>query len=306
MGLIGFIIGVSCIGILVGACLMPGNSTRTIGVIILPISILVFISGIIIIIRKGQETQKREAREKQEALERETRKQQEAKEKAEQEAKLLQNKKYYEQMSKLCESSISIFESMPKYLVNAEKYLDQAQYNFKYNAFAPFWDSIENATQNLAQYYRCIKDINNDLSKYKVLVKENNGKPLPYPLSIQSITSLPVGKITSERMNNIIWEAQRNFQFAMIYEQRKTNQILVAGFTNLANALSQMTYTITNAISELSESVNTMSTEVNSSISNFDLKMGNIINGTDRYREDQAIREKKTIELLDNIRRGER
>ena len=58
-----------------------------------------------------------------------------------------------------------------------------------------------------------------------------------------------VATATAERMQAIVRKAQRNFQFATIYEQRKTNQILVAGFTTLAQALNQMTGQITASIS---------------------------------------------------------
>lgn len=64
--------------------------------------------------------------------------------------------------------------------------------------------------------------------------------------------------VTAERMKAIVRKAQRSFQFATIYEQRKTNQILIAGFTNLAEALDQMAYRITDSIDNLTNSVDVM------------------------------------------------
>jgi hypothetical protein len=61
-------------------------------------------------------------------------------------------------------------------------------------------------------------------------------------------------------MKSIVRKTQSNFQFATIYEQRKTNQILVAGFTNLAQALEYMTQRISGSIGDLANSVDAVST----------------------------------------------
>jgi flagellin-like hook-associated protein FlgL len=110
--------------------------------------------------------------------------------------------------------------------------------------------------------------------------------------------------MTAERMQAIVRKAQRNFQFAMIYEQRKTNQILVAGFTSLAQALDQMSQSITTAIDSLAKSVDSMSSSLGKSMRRIESRLDNISETTSDYLDDQAGREEKTIEMLDNIQRG--
>ena len=133
---------------------------------------------------------------------------------------------YRKHMVDLGDNSITVFESMPKHLESAEGWLDQAQFEFSDGAFAPFWDSIENAAKWLAHFDQSAKNIEENLSKYTDTIRKYEDEPPQFPLARKSVEKLSVGTATAERMQAIVRTAQRNFQFASIYEQRKTNQIL--------------------------------------------------------------------------------
>ncbi|MBT9143700.1 MAG: hypothetical protein DDT29_02108 [Dehalococcoidia bacterium] len=205
-------------------------------------------------------------------------------------------------MIRLGEQSIGLFESMPKLLSSAEALLDRAENDFADSAFAPFWDSIENAAKTLAHFDRGIHQIEDNSSDYTELIKEYKDTPPEFPLARQSVANLRVGLATAERMEALVRKAQRNFQFATIYEQRKTNQILVAGFTSLAHALAQMTGQITASINALSSSIGAIHS-----------RMGDITEMASRHHKEHmektseaAERQKKALEMLDNIQRGRR
>jgi Mg2+ and Co2+ transporter CorA len=111
-------------------------------------------------------------------------------------------------------------------------------------------------------------------------------------------------------MNGIVRKAQRNFEFSLIYEQRKTNQILVAGFRNLAQALEEMTWRITSSVDDLTSSVDRMHTSLNESLVRIHEQTERIASTAEGHRADaatQAIatgaRERKALEMLDNIQR---
>lgn len=70
--------------------------------------------------------------------------------------------------------------------------------------------------------------------------------------------SLNAATRVSERMDNIVRAALKKFEFANIYEQRRTAHILVAGFTNLGQAINQMGAHISSAVSSLSSSISHM------------------------------------------------
>jgi hypothetical protein len=220
---------------------------------------------------------------------------------------------YHTQMIVLGEESIGLFESMPQHLRSAEKYLDQAEVDFGDGAFAPFWDSIEHAAKALGRFDEGVHHIKDNSSRYTELTRKYESTPPPFPLARQSVVKLRVGTATAERMKAIVRTAQRNFQFATIYEQRKTNKILVAGFTNLAQALEQMTWQITTSIDDLASSVDVMTSTLDKSMHAIHSRMSDMAERTKQHHDEfmkeaseRATREKKVLEMLDNIQRGRR
>lgn len=214
---------------------------------------------------------------------------------------------YHHKLIVIGAQSLDLFESLPKSLGNIEALLDQAEVNFSDSAFAPFWDSIENAATCLANFDECIRNINSNLSVYighikEYIKREYEDIPPAFPLASQSVDKLGiVGTATAERMKAIVRKAQRNFQFAMIYEQRKTNKILVHGFTNLAQALDQMTGQITASIGSLASSVDVMTSTVNESFKAINSRMGDIHEDLLKEASGRAEREEKALEMLNNI-----
>jgi len=73
---------------------------------------------------------------------------------------------------------------------------------------------------------------------------------------------LPLGKLpdlrsTSARLTAIVRESQKDFHFATIYEQRKTNKILIAGFNTLKSAIYGLGDAIAFSLNELSNNLQT-------------------------------------------------
>jgi len=217
-----------------------------------------------------------------------------------------EQKNYYKEMVSLGESSIYLFESLPKELEKAEKYLDQAEVDFSDGAFAPFWDSIEKATKSLSYFVKGTQRIKENSYQYTMLIGEYEGISPQFPLLKQSIKKLGAGIETAKRMDSIVRSAQRNFQFATIYEQRKTNQILIAGFTNLADALREMTWAINDSINDLAASVGETNLILNESTSKIQLQIDHIADDFTKEASEREKREKKALEMLDNIQHDRR
>src|SRR5262249_49288910 len=55
-------------------------------------------------------------------------------------------------LTRTYESSAVVAAELPKCLAKARDWLQQAEKEFKENAFGPFWDAIENAAHNLAAF----------------------------------------------------------------------------------------------------------------------------------------------------------
>ncbi len=224
-----------------------------------------------------------------------------------------QQKQLRGQIFSINEESLSAFEQMPAQLRSAEEHLDQAERDFAEGAFAPFWDSVEKAAFALGGFEERVRKIERNSLQYIDVVKNAKKYEIKTPAFSVSLGSGPKLKIaseTSKRMSGIVRSAQRNFQFSVIYEQRKTNQILVAGFRNLAQALEEMTWRITQSIDDLSASVRSMSATLNDSVRQIQEQSQRIANATEGLRADSSTvaaassaRERKALEMLDNIQR---
>jgi hypothetical protein len=220
---------------------------------------------------------------------------------------------YRDQLARLNEESIGLFELLPRYLRAAEKCLDQAEIDFADGAFAPFWDSIEKAALWLGRFDEGVQQIKNNLCRYTEVIGTYEDVPPRFPISRQSVAKLGVGTTTAERMKPIVRAAQRDFRFATIYEQRKTNQILVAGFRNLAEALEIMTSQIATSIGNLTDSVDVMTLRQDESMRAIQSRLGDVVDQASQHHDklmaeasEGAARERKALEMLDNIQRRRR
>jgi hypothetical protein len=145
--------------------------------------------------------------------------------------------------------------SLPDLIKEVNHHLDIAENEFFDGVFAPFWDQIENATNKLASYHYKINILDhiandyNDLASRPFLVTEN------VPSFSLSNNRLPDAKPTTKRLAKLVRQAQKDFHFATIYEQRKTNQLLYEGFQSLGEAIYSMEYQITSSIQNLSNRI---------------------------------------------------
>lgn len=229
-----------------------------------------------------------------------------AREKAE-EAERLRHEAEQNSISKnfveLCTRSLGAFEAMPTHLLDAETLLDKAEVDFKERAFAPFWDSIQKATMRLGSFDDNVRVITYDSKQHGVLAQKFDSSPPKFPIVLESVQAMTAANTTADRFNAIVRQAQRDFQFATIYEQRKTNQILVAGFQNLAQAIDGLGDRITSSIDNLTSEVSEMSSSINQSVANLATSVESLHSTTRQEASDQAERHNKALAMLDNIQR---
>jgi Ca2+/Na+ antiporter len=193
--------------------------------------------------------------------------------------------------------STVVFDTLPAEINIAENALYKAEEEFADGAFAPFWDAVEVAATHLAKYYQGIELILLYSNDYKKRQNELDSTPPEYRLNINR---LPDATRAAERMQSIVRHAQKNFQFATIYEQRKTNQLLVAGFQNLGQALSEMTFRIESSMEALSQSFSVSMSNLASNNQSSAKAIQDQLASESSARRDHERRE---LEMLDNIQR---
>jgi hypothetical protein len=182
-------------------------------------------------------------------------------------------------LSNIVSDANKIIDEIPSSLVSAENYLDQAENDFKENAFSPFWSSIEKAALSLGRFDENVLKLKENFNAHSELKRDYRTKNyFPFPVSREVKPALLVSLDVNKRMNDLVRNAQKNFQFATIYEQRKTNQLLIAGFQTLANAIDGMGVRIESSI-------------------------GALTNELQYQGQEQAARDAQIISKLDNIQR---
>jgi hypothetical protein len=217
------------------------------------------------------------------------------------------------QLTELGECSLSSFETLPTFLSRAEEHLDKANVDFKRHAFVPFWNSIEESARELGHFDEGVRQIATNSKRYRELLPRYEGNPPPFPIPRRSAEKLAVAKTTATRMATVVDTAHCDHDFASIYLQVKTNQILIAGFTNLAHALDRMSLQIAGSIRDLAGAVDGMAASLDDSVSDVYSKLSDI-SAQDRkhYAEivEQgsavAARQIKALEMLDNIQHRRR
>lgn len=234
----------------------------------------------------------------------------------------------YTSLLNLTSDSFALFEVLPSHLMTTEELLDQADADFEEGAFAPFWDSVEQAAMQLGRFDDGVRTITTNAQRHSAVAKSYEGTPPPFPIVLDSVTGMAAAKATNDRMRAIVRKAQCSFQFATIFEQRKTNQLIVAGFTNLAQALdgmgsriessiddlggqiSQMSSTIDESLQSLGSGLNQTLTTLHESTMEASERMASKVDGLhmsfQKDSGDRAKRHQKTLEMLDNIQRRRR
>ncbi len=204
---------------------------------------------------------------------------------------------------KICYDAVSSFEKLPLYLDGVKKKLNEAEANFSESAFGPFWDSIQNATYQLGSFDDIVRSISRGNSSY-LEKKEKLFDPSvapSFPIAKNSIVALSPATSIIERYKSIVRKAQCNFQFAQIYEQRMTNQILVAGFKNLAQAIDGMGSRISSSITSLSQEVADMSSSFSRSIDDLKGSVDSMNEFNQKEATELEARHNQTLTMLNNI-----
>lgn len=140
--------------------------------------------------------------------------------------------------------------------VAAERFIEGAEKDFADGAFAPFWDQIERTANELAAYKNSVEQLGRCVHVYQreAFLLENT--PGAVPALQLGDHKLPDARPTAERFSALVRQAQTNFQFAMIYEQRKTNQLLYAGFGTLGAAIYSLGESVNLSLTQLSKTMN--------------------------------------------------
>lgn len=160
---------------------------------------------------------------------------------------------YSKQLNEILEKSEEIVNKiLPYFETSALKSIDTAKVDFSDNAISPFWDRIEESSKSLACYKEAVDQliVNGEIYS-KILEGKKHNFPRPFPIG----TNISISENTLVEFNSTIRKAQTKFEFTNIWEHRKTQKILIAGFQTLEQAINNMKDEILSAIHNLDHSI---------------------------------------------------
>lgn len=164
-----------------------------------------------------------------------------------------------DQLNNMLMVSSGLVQELPSFLQKASSSLERARSEFSCNAFSPYWDCIEQATRNLASFNNNIQQIRNYADQYyKLLQNKKHNFPSFFPVREIFPDSVPV----INELNTVVRPGLTNFQFATIWEHRKTQNILIQGFGTLGDAISNMAASICDSISQLHDAISSNTTQM--------------------------------------------
>lgn len=163
------------------------------------------------------------------------------------------------QLNNMLKVSTGLVQALPDLLKKASSSLEKAKFEHSSNAFSPYWDCIEQATRHLATFNNNIQQIRNYADQYyRTLHEQKHNFPSFFPEREIFPDSVPV----ISELNTIVRLGLTNFQFATIWEHRKTQNILIHGFGTLGDAISNMAVSICSSISQLHDSISSNITQM--------------------------------------------
>jgi hypothetical protein len=156
-------------------------------------------------------------------------------------------------LNRILDQSLHITQNvLPYFAFAAQKELETAQQDFAENAIPPFWDSIENTVKNLVYFNEAVEQLITNGEIYtKILQGRQSNFPTPYP--VDTNISMPYTIITA--LGSMVRTAQTKFEFANIWEHRRTRKVLDEGFENLESAVRNISSNLTSTLEKLQKSL---------------------------------------------------
>lgn len=164
-------------------------------------------------------------------------------------------------LRQICSEAQEAALSLPLVLSEAVLDLERAETELLERRYSPFWEAVEDATAKLSSFAMALRLIHDRRSLHAQKSLTVGSRAPTFSLGIEI---LPSPGPTHDRVVALYRRAQTDPNFANIYEQRRiaakldtTNQILIAGFQSLDQAIYRLGSRLEDAVQGLRSSVDT-------------------------------------------------
>lgn len=205
-------------------------------------------------IRKGMHTQEKEECERERrAAEKKRLDEEEARARSREarDAELLN-----ERLARIPDAMRDEYSRAARCLERGAESLHGARQAFDASAFVPFWESVEMGAECLSEHRRALDNLDKLNGEFRELARNKKARVVPdLDEGLFELPRLGVGESLSESFRDLVRTAHSNFQFATIYEQRRTTRTIAEGFGSLNNAVERLAGVIRSSCSSLETSL---------------------------------------------------
>ena len=149
-------------------------------------------------------------------------------------------------------SSEALNRDLARSLVQASSHLQRARHEYQSTAFGPFWDAVEQAALELDAFNQKASTLARNAEEYHAKL---NGRRHTFPQFPAFTSVIPDGSRVAGEFRQVVRLGQTNFQFANIWEHRRTREVLIAGFRTLGEAVNNLGGAVESSIYRLQRSV---------------------------------------------------
>lgn len=186
-----------------------------------------------------------------------------------------------------------LYDQLPYDLLMAAKLLYDAKDEYEENAYSIYWDRVEKSASYIAKFQADLKKL---LDEYQKYYQTLNGRSHNFPNLPKPADVFPNPILLFQEFQRVVRLGLRKFEFASIYEQRKTQRTLISGFNSLGEAINSLSTRIDVAFFELSNSFDAYSRGMAQEISDT----------RDIFASKMDKQNKTTKELHETLRKLER
>jgi hypothetical protein len=156
------------------------------------------------------------------------------------------------ELNRVYRSSSILVHELPRQLDAVAHSVRRAEIEFSENAFAPFWDAVEAAAQHLAVFIDHTNQLSRGAAAYYTSLE---GRKHTFPIFPAHASTLPDPAHAVAELRRLVRMGQTNFQFATIWEHRRTREVLIAGFRTLGEAVGNLGVAVQSSVGDLRRSI---------------------------------------------------
>lgn len=183
------------------------------------------------------------------------------------------------------------------WLADAARALDRSELEHTDRAFSPFWDAVEASAQSMSRFRSGVASLARSATSYYAIL---NGKRHTFPSFPYVPAALPDPGPILTRFKQVVRMGQTDFEFANIWEHRKTREAIQTGFGSLEAAVRDVGSILAD---ELQGLANVMRTGVASVVDAQIISRDGIVGEIDSHRRETVRLLKSQHAVVKNIDR---